>query len=52
MRTSPSFLRIGSFQVCNKSAQMDTGDMLKNRQILEPLANYLHQNFYSHIDEN
>lgn len=51
LRVSPSFLRIGSFQVCNKNAQMDTGDMMGNRKILLPLANYLHTNFYSHLDE-
>ena len=31
---------------------MDTGDLLTNRKILLGLADYLHKNFYQHLDED
>lgn len=51
LRVAESFLRFGSFQVCNKGAQMDTGNSLKNREILKPLADCLITNFYKQISE-
>lgn len=51
MRVAETFLRFGSFQVCNNNGQMNTGNAMKNRQILKALADYLIQNFYKDIDE-
>jgi uncharacterized protein YdiU (UPF0061 family) len=41
VRVAESFLRFGSFEVCNKGAQMAKEKQLDNRNILTPLANYL-----------
>ena len=50
LRVAQSFLRFGSFQVCNKGAQLDRSSQLENRKILKAIADYLIQNFYPEID--
>lgn len=50
IRVAESFLRFGSFQVCNKDAQMHKEDPMENRKILSGLADYLLTYCYKHID--
>jgi uncharacterized protein YdiU (UPF0061 family) len=51
VRVAESFLRFGSFEVCNKGAQMEKGKHLDNRNTLVPLANYLLHYCYKDIQE-
>lgn len=49
LRISPSFLRFGSFQICNEDAQCYKPDPKHNRQFLQALADYLIKHNYPHL---
>ncbi len=45
-----AFIRFGSFQVCNRNAQMHKANQAENRKILAALADYLLKYVYTDIN--